>query len=69
MRELFKIAVAVDKPVVVGQDDVHGRRQLIPITSGTLEGFDIDGKPMKGTVLPGGVDSQVIRLELPRFTG
>ena len=61
MKELFTVAVAVDRPVVVGQDEVHGRRQLSPITSGTLEGFDLEGNPMKGIVLPGGVDSQVIR--------
>ena len=61
MRELFTISVAVSQPIVVGQDTKHGRRQLIPITSGTLEGFDPYGNPLKGTVLEGGVDSQVIR--------
>ena len=61
MRELFTITVAVGRPVVVGQDDRNGRRQLIPILSGTLEGKDPEGKELHGTVLPGGVDSQVIR--------
>lgn len=61
MRELFSISVKVDRPVVVGQDNKNGRRQLIPITEGTLEGKDINGFPMKGIVLPGGVDSQIIR--------
>ena len=61
MKALFTVSVAVDKPIVVGQDEKNGRRQLIPITSGTLEGFDPEGNPLKGTVLPGGVDSQVIR--------
>lgn len=61
MRELFRVSVRVDKPVVVGQDEKNGRRQLIPITSGTLSGTDISGNPLSGTVLPGGVDSQIIR--------
>ena len=61
MKALFTVSVAVDKPIVVGQDNKNGRRQLIPITSGTVEGCDINGAPLKGTVLPGGVDSQVIR--------
>ena len=61
MRELFKISVGVEKPIVVGQDAKNGRRQLIPITSGVLSGQDISGNPIKGTVLGGGVDSQVIR--------
>lgn len=55
-RSLFKISVKVDTPIVVGQDEISGRRQLIPILSGTLE-----GESMYGEVLPGGVDCQVIR--------
>ena len=58
---LFTISVGVEPPIVVGQDDVNGRRQLIPITGGRLEGRDMEGKPISGSVLPGGVDSQVIR--------
>ena len=61
MRELFTIEVGVSKPIVVGQDEKHGRRQLIPITSGVLEGTDPDGNKIHGTVLDGGVDSQIIR--------
>ena len=61
MKELFTISVRVDSPVVVGQDEINGRRQLIPIISGELSGVDINGNTMNGTVLPGGVDSQVIR--------
>jgi len=61
MKELFVIKVTVDTPIVVGQDNVSGRRQLIPITGGELTGFDLEGNPLRGTVLPGGVDSQVIR--------
>ena len=55
-KKIFTITVKVDTPVVVGQDEISGRRQLIPILSGTLE-----GETMHGEVLPGGVDSQVIR--------
>ena len=61
MRLLFEISVAVDTPIVIGQDEVNGRRQLIPITSGTVKGEDLFGNVFNGIVLPGGVDSQVIR--------
>lgn len=61
MRELFTISVKVDTPIVVGQDGKNGRRQLIPILSGTVEGVDMEGRSLRGTVFPGGVDSQVIR--------
>ena len=61
MRLLFEISVAVDTPIVIGQDEVNGRRQLIPITSGTVKGEDLFGNAFNGIVLPGGVDSQVIR--------
>lgn len=55
-EEIFSISVMVDKPIVVGQNDVVGRRQLIPILSG-----EVCGEGIKGRVLPGGVDSQIIR--------
>ena len=55
-EEIFTVEVAVDKPILVGQDNVVGRRQLIPILSGKVSGKDFNGK-----VLPGGIDSQVIR--------
>lgn len=53
---LFEIRVKVGPPILVGQDATTGRRQLIPILSGELV-----GDSFRGTVLPGGVDSQVIR--------
>ena len=56
LKLAFNISVKVDKPIVVGQDEKAGRRQLIPILSGELT-----GEGLHGTVLPGGVDSQVIR--------
>lgn len=55
-EEIFNILIDVDKPIVVGQDEIVGRRQLIPIHSGKVTGNDFNGK-----VLPGGVDSQIIR--------
>lgn len=55
-RELFSISIIVDKPIVVGQDNIVGRRQLIPILSG-----EVKGKGFNGKVLPGGIDSQIIR--------
>lgn len=61
MKLLFTIEVTVSAPILVGQDTVNGRRQLIPINGGKLYGVDIFDQPMEGTVLPGGVDSQVIR--------
>lgn len=61
MRKLFDISVTVDRPIVVGQDEKNGRRQLIIITGGTLNGCDYDGNPIAGKALPGGVDSQIIR--------
>jgi len=56
MRKVFTITVSVTTPIVVGQDEISGRRQLIPISGGVLE-----GENMKGEVLPGGVDAQIIR--------
>jgi hypothetical protein len=56
VREVFSISIVVDKPIVVGQDDIVGRRQLIPILSGEVRGDGFNGK-----VLKGGIDSQIIR--------
>jgi hypothetical protein len=56
LEEVFSIKILVNKPIVVGEDGYVGRRQLIPILSG-----EVDGDGIKGWVLPGGVDSQIIR--------
>jgi hypothetical protein len=56
IEEVFSIKIVVNKPIVVGEDNFVGRRQLIPILSG-----EVNGKGFKGKVLPGGVDSQIIR--------
>lgn len=55
-EEIFSISIIVDKPILVGQDDIVGRRQLIPILSGEVKGNGFNGK-----VMPGGIDSQIIR--------
>lgn len=56
LKKRFTIAVKVSSPILVGQDEVVGRRQLIPIIGGELT-----GEGLHGVVLPGGVDSQIIR--------
>jgi hypothetical protein len=48
----------VDKPIFIGQDGKTGRRQIIQVLEGTVTGAAL---PLNGTLLPGGVDSQVIR--------
>jgi len=57
LRYRFGIRVSVDAPILVGRDEKTGRRQLIPILSGEVSGEN----GLHGTVLPGGVDCQVIR--------
>ena len=51
----FKADVKVDKIIVLGMTQ-HGKRRIIPITGGSFE-----GPFMKGTVVPGGADWQIIR--------
>ncbi len=50
----FRIEIQVTQPIVVSQDKQWGKRQLIPIESGTVTGA------IEGEVLPGGIDSQII---------
>lgn len=54
----FEIRATVGKPILIGQGDKAGRRQLITITGGKIIAGAL---PYNGTVLPGGVDSQVVR--------
>lgn len=56
LEEVFSIDIQVEKPLVVGQDAQHGRRQMILIKPGGK----VSGK-ISGEVLPYGVDSQIIR--------
>lgn len=56
LHEVFSIDIQVEKPLVVGQDAEHGRRQMILIKAGGKVSGQITGE-----VLPHGVDSQIIR--------
>lgn len=51
----FEMRATVDTPQEVGETPA-GRRRFIPITGGTFE-----GPKLKGVVLAGGADAQVIR--------
>ena len=50
-----ELSVKVGTPYVVGETP-HGLRRIIPITGGTFEGPRI-----KGEILPGGADWQIVR--------
>lgn len=54
----FDIKASVDKPIFIGQDAKVGRRQLIQVRDGVIIGAAL---PLDGVLLPGGVDSQVVR--------
>src|SRR5687767_5069073 len=51
----FELRATVAAPLEVG-DVAQGRRRIVPITGGTFEGPGIRGK-----ILPGGADWQIIR--------
>jgi hypothetical protein len=51
----FAADVSVDRPLELG-DVAKGSRRIVPITGGTFSGPDI-----RGTVVPGGADFQVLR--------
>jgi len=53
----FELRATVDAVQEVG-DTPAGKRRFIPITGGAFE-----GPKLKGVVLPGGADAQVIRLD------
>ncbi|MCL1829315.1 MAG: DUF3237 domain-containing protein [Oscillospiraceae bacterium] len=55
LEECFQVEVKVEAPVVVGQDGLHGRRQIIIMTEGIVKG------KLNGRILPGGIDAQIIR--------
>jgi hypothetical protein len=52
---LFNAVFTVDRTVILGPSPL-GERRMVPILSGTFEGPKI-----KGEVLPGGVDWQLVR--------
>ena len=53
----FAAQVTVGRALEVGETHL-GRRRIIPITGGTVE-----GPRLRGTVLPGGADWQIIRAD------
>ena len=54
---VFEARVQVGPPVEVGEV-THGRRRIVPILGGTFEGPGI-----KGRVMPGGADWQIIQTD------
>lgn len=57
LRPLFRAEITLAAPLEVG-DTPLGRRRIIEITGGTFE-----GERLRGKVLPGGADWQVIRAD------
>lgn len=57
MEFAFKAEVLVDKIMDLGVTQ-HGNRRIIPITGGSFE-----GPAIKGTIVPGGADWQIIRAD------
>ncbi len=53
----FEMRATVDTPQEIG-DTPAGKRRFIPITGGTFE-----GPRVRGIVLPGGADAQIIRAD------
>ena len=53
----FELRATVGPPLEVG-DVVQGRRRIVPITGGTFE-----GPGLRGTVMPGGADWQMIQAD------
>ena len=63
LQHVFDLVIQVAAPVEVGHTigaSGRGKRRMIPILGGQLTGPGVDGVPMKGVVLPGGADYQVI---------
>lgn len=55
LERLCRATVEIGEPIVVG-DTPLGRRRIIPITGGRVE-----GPRLEGVVLPGGADWQIVR--------
>jgi Protein of unknown function (DUF3237) len=63
LEPIGDLTVLVAAPIEAGEVQgtmTHGRRRIIPITGGTLRGPVVDGVAMRGTVLPGGADFQIV---------
>ena len=57
---IFAAHVTVGAPLDLG-DVGKGRRRVVPITGGTFSGPDMQGAVLRGEVLDGGADWQIIR--------
>ena len=57
LERLCRVIVEITEPLVVG-DTPLGRRRIIPITGGRVE-----GPRLQGVVLPGGADWQIVRAD------
>lgn len=58
---VFELRCQVGPPLDIGPVP-GGRRRIVPILGGTFEGPG-EGKPMKGRILPGGADWQIVRAD------
>ena len=57
LEHVLTVHAAVAPALVMGQTP-HGKRRVIPISGGSFEGRD-----MRGIVMPGGVDWQLLRAD------
>jgi hypothetical protein len=55
LAHLFELRAQVGAPVV-GHESARGLRRVVPVLGGTFE-----GERIRGTILPGGADHQLIR--------
>lgn len=63
LQHVFDLVIQVAAPMEVGDTlgaTGRGKRRVIPILGGQLSGLTVNGVAMKGQVLPGGADFQVI---------
>lgn len=58
-KHVFKLTIRVAKPIEAG-DYGYGARRVIPIEGGDLQG-KVNGEGVRGTIMAGGADYQVIR--------
>ncbi|CUB20707.1 hypothetical protein BN2127_JRS7_01899 [Bacillus subtilis] len=56
LKPFASLEIKVDPPITIGETGL-GLRRFIPIRSGTITG------EIKGRILPGGADSQIIRAD------
>jgi len=57
---IAELTAEVGEPITI-EGTVNGTRRLIPILGGEVRGPGLQGKTLRGKVLPGGADYQTIR--------